>query len=131
MVEPKLAQPKAKLIILVAICRMNSVCSDSSIEQHGRLTQGKDGEPPKAVRACGRAGSSVDGELGRRSFYCAGRRSLQRREKGWKEKGERVMVAAWWLCWLPVVELVFVVMYRLGLLVFSPEKAAVERWREL
>ena len=27
--------------------------------------------------------------------------------------------------WLPVVELVFVVVYRLGLLVFSPEKAAV------
>jgi len=26
---------------------------------------------------------------------------------------------------------VFVVVYRLDLLVFSPEKAAVERWREL
>jgi hypothetical protein len=56
---------------------------------------------------------------------------LQRREKGQKEKRERVAVAAWWLCWLPVVELVFVVVYRLGLLVFSLEKAAVERWREL
>jgi hypothetical protein len=52
---------------------------------------------------------------------------LQRREKGRKEKRERVVVAAWWLCWLPVVELVFVVVYRLGLLVSSPEKAAVER----
>jgi hypothetical protein len=31
---------------------------------------------------------------------------LQRREKGWKEKRERVTVAAWWLCWLPVMELV-------------------------
>jgi hypothetical protein len=30
-----------------------------------------------------------------------------------------------------VVELVFVVVYRLGLLVFSPKKVAVERWREL
>jgi hypothetical protein len=29
------------------------------------------------------------------------------------------------------VELVFVVVYRLDLLVFSPEKAAVERWRDL
>ena len=52
-------------------------------------------------------------------------------ERDRKEKRERVAVAAWWLCWLPVVELVFVVVYRLGLLVFSPEKAAVERWREL
>jgi hypothetical protein len=51
---------------------------------------------------------------------------LQRREKGQKEKRERVVVAAWWLCWLPVVELVFVVVYRSGLLVFSPEKAAGE-----
>jgi hypothetical protein len=97
--------------------------------------QGRDGEPPEVVKACGRAGGEVgggvDGELSRWSCYCAGRRSLQRREKGQKEKRERVAVAAWWLCWLPVVELVFVVVYRLGLLVFSLEKAAVERWREL
>jgi hypothetical protein len=97
--------------------------------------EGRDGEPPEVVRACGRAGGEagggVDGELGRRSCYCAGRRSLQRREKGRKEKRERVTVAAWWLCWLPVVELVLLVVYRLGLLVFSQEKAAVERWREL
>jgi len=33
-------------------------------------------------------------------------------------------VAAWWSCRLPMVELVFVV-YSLGLVVFSPEKAAV------
>jgi len=47
----------------------------------GRLMQGRDGEPPEAVRACGRAGGGVDGELGRWSCYCVGRRSLQRREK--------------------------------------------------
>jgi len=35
-------------------------------------------------------------------------------------------VAAWWLCQLPMVELVFVVACRPGVLVFSPEKAAVE-----
>jgi hypothetical protein len=97
--------------------------------------EGRDGEPPEVVRACGRAGGEagggVDGELGRRSCYCAGRRSLQRREKGRKEKRERVTVAAWWLCWLPMVELVFLVVYRLGLLVFSLEKTTVERWREL
>ena len=29
-----------------------------------------------------------------------------RREKGWKEKRERVVMAAWWLCWHPVVEMV-------------------------
>ena len=28
--------------------------------------------------------------------------------------------------WIPMVELVFVVMYRLGLLIISPEKAAVK-----
>jgi hypothetical protein len=46
-------------------------------------------------------------------------------ETGLQER-EGVAVAAWWLCCLPMVELVFVVVYRLGLLVFSPEKAAVE-----
>jgi len=64
------------------------------------LMQGRDGEPPEAVRACGRAGGEagggVDGELGRQSCYCAGRRSLQRRERPWKEKGKRVTVAFWW-----------------------------------
>jgi len=35
-------------------------------------------------------------------------------------------VAAWWLCQLPMVELVFLVVFRPGVLVFSPEKAAVE-----
>ena len=50
---------------------------------------------------------------------CEGERKAGRRR-------ERVVVAAWWLCWLPVVELVFVVVYRLGLLVLSLEKAAVE-----
>ena len=35
-------------------------------------------------------------------------------------------MAAWWLCQLPMVELVFVVACRPGVLVFSPEKAAVE-----
>jgi len=35
-------------------------------------------------------------------------------------------VAAWWLCRLPMVELVFVVVCRPGVLVLSPEKAAVE-----
>jgi hypothetical protein len=28
-------------------------------------------------------------------FYYIGRKSLQRREKGWKEKRERVVVVAW------------------------------------
>jgi hypothetical protein len=101
------------------------------------------------------------------------RKKLQRREKGWKEKREKVTVAAlplvrswvdgndggkagcgggglwqrkqkkkkkqggcreeretdggsWWLCRLPMVELVFVVVCRAGVLVLSPEKAAVE-----
>jgi len=72
---------------------MNSVCSDNSSEQQGRLMQGRDGEPPEAVRACGRDGGGVDGELGRRSCYCVGRRSLQRRERRWKKKRERVTVA--------------------------------------
>jgi len=35
-------------------------------------------------------------------------------------------VAAWWLCRLPMVELVFLVVCRPGVLVLSPEKAAVE-----
>jgi len=35
---------------------MNSACSDNSSEQQGWLLQGRDGEPPEAVRACGRAG---------------------------------------------------------------------------
>ena len=30
------------------------------------------------------------------------------------------------VCWLPMVELVFVVVYRLGMLAFTLEKAAVE-----
>jgi hypothetical protein len=51
-------------------------------------------------------------------------------ETGLQER-EGVAVAAWWLCRLPMVELVFVAVYRLGLLVFSSEKAVVERWREL
>jgi hypothetical protein len=33
---------------------------------------------------------------------------------------------SWWLCWLPMVELVFVVVCRAGVLVLSSEKAAVE-----
>jgi hypothetical protein len=37
-----------------------------------------------------------------------------------------VVVAAWWLCRLPMVELVFVVVCRPGVLVFWSEKAAVE-----
>ena len=49
---------------------------------------------------------------------------MEERERS--EGEERVAVAAWWLCWLPVVELVFVVVYRLCLLVLSLEKAAVE-----
>jgi hypothetical protein len=51
--------------------------------------------------------------------------NLQREEEGWKEKrGEShggCLVAGW----IPMVELVFVVVYSLGLLVFSPEKIAV------
>jgi hypothetical protein len=39
--------------------------------------------------------------------YGRKKKMLQRREKGWKEKKERVKVATWWLCWLLVVELVF------------------------
>jgi hypothetical protein len=50
---------------------------------------------------------------------------LQRGEESWKEKrGEShggCLVAGW----IPMVELVFVVVYSLGLLVFSLEKAAV------
>jgi hypothetical protein len=37
------------------------------------------------------------------------KKTLQRREKGWKEKRESrggSLVVGWWLCWLPVVELV-------------------------
>ena len=46
-------------------------------------------------------------------------------ETGLQER-EGVVVAAWWLCRLPMVELVFVVVFRSGVLVFSPKKAAVE-----
>ena len=38
------------------------------------------------------------------------KKTLQRREKGWKEKRESrggSLVVSWWSCWLPVVELVF------------------------
>ena len=35
-------------------------------------------------------------------------------------------MAAWWLCLLPMVELVFLVVCRSGVLVFLSEKAAVE-----
>jgi len=48
---------------------------------------------------------------------------------GWnRSPGERegVAVAAWWSCRLPMAELVFVVVFRPGVLVFSREKAAVE-----
>ena len=48
---------------------------------------------------------------------------LQERER---ERERRSRGGCLWLCWLPMVELVFVVVYRVGLLVFSPEKAAVE-----
>ena len=37
------------------------------------------------------------------------KKRLQRREKGWKEKRKSCggsLVVGWWLCWLPVVELV-------------------------
>jgi hypothetical protein len=46
-------------------------------------------------------------------------------ETGLQER-EGVAVAAWWLCRLPMVELVFVVVCRPGVLVFWSEKAAVE-----
>jgi hypothetical protein len=46
-------------------------------------------------------------------------------ETGLQER-EGVVVAAWWLCRLPMVELVFVVVCRPGVLVFWSEKAAVE-----
>ena len=46
-------------------------------------------------------------------------------ETGLQER-EGVAVAAWWLCRLPMVELVFLVVCRPGVLLFSPEKAAVE-----
>ena len=46
-------------------------------------------------------------------------------ETGLQER-EGVAVAAWWLCRLPMVELVFVVVCRPGVLLLSPEKAAVE-----
>jgi hypothetical protein len=59
--------------------------------------------------------------LRRKKKFAEKRKRLEREER------ERVAVAAWWLCWLPVVELVFVVVYRMGLLVSSPEKATVER----
>jgi len=91
--------------------------------------QGRDGEPPKAVRTCGRArgeaGGGVYGELGRWSSYCAGWRSLQRREKDQKENRGESHGGCFVVGWLTMVELVFVVVYSLGLLVFSPKKAAV------
>ena len=43
------------------------------------------------------------------------------------EEREGVTVAAWWLCRLPMVELVFFVACRPGVLVFSPKKADVEQ----
>ena len=46
-------------------------------------------------------------------------------ETGLQER-EGVVVAAWWLCRVPMVELVFVVVCRPGVLVFWSEKAAVE-----
>ena len=42
------------------------------------------------------------------------------------QEREGVTVVAWWLCRLPMVELVFLVVCRPGVLLFSPEKAAVE-----
>jgi hypothetical protein len=51
--------------------------------------------------------------------------NLQRGEEGWKEKRGESHGGCFVAGWLPVVELVFVVVYRLGLLVFSSEKAAV------
>ena len=41
--------------------------------------------------------------------YGRKKKKLQRRENGWKEKRESrggSLVVGWWLCWLPVVELV-------------------------
>jgi hypothetical protein len=46
-------------------------------------------------------------------------------ETGLQER-EGVVVAAWWLCRVPMVELVFVVVCRPGVLVFWSEKATVE-----
>ena len=47
-------------------------------------------------------------------------------EREERESRDGSLVVGWWSCWLPVVELVFLVVYRLVLLVFSPEKADVE-----
>jgi len=71
--------PKWEANYLVAACRMNSACSDCSSEQRGRLMQGRDGEPPEVVRACGRDG----GEDGDFSGGCnsGGRRWSQREEE--------------------------------------------------
>jgi hypothetical protein len=50
---------------------------------------------------------------------------LQRGEEGWKEKRGESHGGCLAAGWLPMVELVFMVVYSLGLLVFSLEKAAV------
>jgi hypothetical protein len=79
--------------------------------------QGRDGEPPEVVRVCGHTGGEDNVLAG--GCNDGGRCRLweeeekQKREKGWKEKRERVAVATWWLCWLLVVELVF----RVGMVV--------------
>ena len=54
------------------------------------------------------------------------RRKMKQVSRRERERERRSRGGCLWLCWLPMVELVFVVVYRVGLLVFSPEKAAVE-----
>jgi len=66
-------------------------------------------------------------------LLCRKKKFAEKRERLEREEGESCggcLMASWWLCWLPVVELVFMVVYRLGLLVFSPEKAVVKEAAE-
>jgi len=71
--------PKWEANYLVAACRIHFACSDCSSEQRGRLMQGRDGEPPKVVRACGHAGGEDDVFVG--GCNSGGRRWSQREEK--------------------------------------------------
>jgi hypothetical protein len=65
-------------------------------------------KPVVAVEVCGR-----------------GSKRRRRKQGGCREERE-TDGGSWWLCRLPMVELVFVVVCRAGVLVLSPEKAAVE-----
>jgi hypothetical protein len=58
-------------------------------------------------------------------------KTLQRREKGWKEKRESrggSLVVGWWLCWLPVVELVVEKLVVVGTTRRERERKKLHKW---